>query len=386
MSDTIKNVGSADAASVDPKLHPSGRLRSLDALRGFDMIMLLGGMYVLVAAAKAMGLDGVATVLEQQSDHPYWNGFTAWDLVFPLFLFLAGVSLPLSLAKQRAAGAAPNVLAARAVKRALLLMFFGLVYNGLFGFDFERFRYASVLGRIGLAWLGAALLWIYLPLRGVAIAGVLLLAAHSLALLFIPAPDLDLARASLEQGQTFSCWFDRMLVPGRMHLVTSDPEGLFGVFSAVGTALLGAFAGHWITGANHSRSRRIGGIILFGCQCLVIGAALDYAGLPINKNLWTASFTLWAGGFSLLLLALFHWIFDVLRADRVAMAFTVVGANSILAYLASAFIRWQDVVDVLFARGLSNGRLHAVMAPVLALTLQWLILWALYRRRIFLRV
>lgn len=386
MSDQDNTHNAEGATANHPAGHPKERLRSLDALRGFDMIMLLGGMYVLMATTKAMGLTGVAAVLEQQSEHPLWNGFTAWDLVFPLFLFLAGVSLPLSLAKQRAAGATRGDLALKAVKRALLLLFFGLVYNGLFGFDFERFRYASVLGRIGLAWLGAALLWIYLPLRAVAIVGVLLLSLHSLALLFIPAPDLDLASASLEQGQTFSCWFDRVFVPGRMHLVTSDPEGFFGVISAVGTALLGAFAGHWLTAVNLSRSRRIGGIVLFGSQCLVIGAALDYAGLPINKNLWTASFTLWAGGFSLLLLALFHWIFDVVRADRVALAFTVVGANSILAYVASAFIRWQDVVDLLFAKGLSNGRLHAVMAPVLALTLQWLILWMLYRRRIFLRV
>ncbi len=386
MTDSTKVDPTEGASSAGAPLHPVGRLRSLDALRGFDMVMLLGGMYVLVAVSKALGWTQVAEVLEHQAEHPLWNGFTAWDLVFPLFLFLAGVSLPLSLAKQRAAGATNGALVRRALKRAALLVFFGLVYNGLFGFEFERFRYASVLARIGLAWLGAALLWIYLPLRAVAIAGAVLLALHSCALLFVPAPDLELASASLEQGKTFSCWFDRVMVPGRMHRVTSDPEGLFGVISAVGTALLGAFAGHWITSVQHSRSRRIGGIILFGSQCLVAGAVLDYFGLPINKNLWTASFTLWAGGFSLLLLAFFHWIFDVVRADRVALAFTVVGANSILAYVASAFIRWQDVVDVLFARGLSNGRLHAVMAPVLALLLQWLILWALYRRRIFLRV
>ena len=123
-----------------------------------------------------------------------------------------------------------------------------------------------------------------------------------------------------------------------------------------------------------------------GGQCLVLGWLLDALGLPINKNLWTASFVLWAGGWSFLLLAVFHWAFDVVRMDRLATVFMVVGANSILAYMMSAFISWQSVAELLLAKGIGYDKLHESLLPLAGLVLLWLILGVLYRRRIFLRV
>ncbi|MEE2940724.1 MAG: DUF5009 domain-containing protein [Planctomycetota bacterium] len=363
-----------------------GRLRSLDALRGLDMSLILGGREAILAIAGLFASEPAMAALDRQFHHPEWNGFTLYDLIFPLFLFLAGVSMPLSMEKRVAAGATKASLTRHALRRGAVLVLFGAIYNGLLGLDFERVRYASVLGRIGLAWMVAALLWIHLPRRAVVAAGVGFAAAHGLALVLVTAPGLGLEGPSLEPGETISCWVDRKLVPGRLHEGVRDPEGLFGVLPAATTALLGALAGAWLTEPSRAAGPRIGGLVAIGGQCLVLGWLLDALGLPINKNLWTASFVLWAGGWSFLLLAVFHWAFDVVRMDRLATVFMVVGANSILAYMMSAFISWQSVAELLLAKGIGYDKLHESLLPLAGLVLLWLILGVLYRRRIFLRV
>ena len=361
------------------------RILSIDALRGLDMMMILGLREVVLALCLAFGLDGLHGILEAQAHHPEWNGFTAWDLIFPLFLFLAGASMPLSFDRRLERGDTRATLALHTARRAALLVFLGVVYNGLLSLELEGLRYASVLGRIGLAWAGAAIAVLFLGLRGQVIVFGLVLAAHSAALLLIPAaPGLDVP--SLEPGQTFGDYFDRMTVPGRLHVGDRDPEGLFGVLSAIGTALMGTFAGRWIRRQDVPDRRRVGWLLAAGLQCVLLGWLLDAAGLPVNKNLWTASFVLVAGGWSLLLLGLFHLIFDVVGAPRLGFFFSVVGANAILAYLLSAYVDYDGVVAVLCGRALETGRMSEALVPLLALSLQWGLLYLLWRRRIFLRV
>lgn len=361
------------------------RILSIDALRGLDMMMILGLREVVLALCLAFGLDGLHGILEAQAHHPEWNGFTAWDLIFPLFLFLAGASMPLSFDRRLERGDTRATLALHTARRAALLVFLGVVYNGLLSLELESLRYASVLGRIGLAWAGAAIAVLFLGLRGQVIVFGLVLAAHSAALLLIPAaPGLDVP--SLEPGQTFGDYFDRMTVPGRLHVGDRDPEGLFGVLPAIGTALMGTFAGRWIRRQDVPDRRRVGWLLAAGLQCVLLGWLLDAAGLPVNKNLWTASFVLVAGGWSLLLLGLFHLIFDVVGAPRLGFFFSVVGANAILAYLLSAYVDYDGVVAVLCGRALETGRMSEALVPLLALSLQWGLLYLLWRRRIFLRV
>ena len=362
------------------------RLRSIDALRGLDMSLILGGREVLLGLAGLFASEPAMAALDRQFHHPEWNGFTLYDLIFPLFLFLAGASMPLSMEKRLAAGATKATLTRHALRRGAVLVLLGAIYNGLLALDFANVRYASVLGRIGLAWMVAALLWIHLPRRAVAVAGVALAAGHGLALVFITAPGLGLDGPSLAPGETIGGWIDRQLVPGQLYKGVRDPEGLFGVLPAATTALLGALGGTWLSDPGRAPGRRIGGLMAMGGQCLVLGWLLDALGLPINKNLWTASFVLWAGGWSFLLLALFHWAFDVLRMDRLAMVFMIIGANAILAYMMNAFISWQSVAEVLLSKGIGYGKIHEALLPLAGLGLLWLLLAALYRRRIFLRV
>ena len=306
------------------------RLRSIDALRGLDMSLILGGREVILGLAGLFASEPAMAALDRQFHHPEWNGFTLYDLIFPLFLFLAGASMPLSMEKRLAAGASKATLTRHALRRGAVLVLLGAIYNGLLALDFANVRYASVLGRIGLAWMVAALLWIHLPRRAVAVAS----------------------------GETIGGWIDRQLVPGQLYKGVRDPEGLFGVLPAATTALLGALGGTWLSDPGRAPGRRIGGLVAMGGQCLVLGWLLDALGLPINKNLWTASFVLWAGGWSFLLLALFHWAFDVLRMDRLAMVFMIIGANAILAYMMNAFISWQSVAEVLLSKGIGYGKIH----------------------------
>ncbi|MEM9380265.1 MAG: DUF5009 domain-containing protein, partial [Planctomycetota bacterium] len=271
-----------------------GRITSLDALRGFDMMLIVGGREAILGLALAFGLDRTHGVLLGQFEHPAWNGFTAWDMIFPLFLFLAGASLPYSFAKRRERGDSRRTLALHSVRRGLVLVLLGVVYNGLLSFDLESLRVASVLGRIGLAWAGAALVVLFLGVRGqgIALAAVLLL--HSVALLFLPAPGLE--AVSLEPGQTLGDWVDRQLTPGRLYKGDRDPEGVFGIVPAIGTALLGSFAGRWIGRRELTDGTRVAGLVGAAAAWGARGGGRGRGGVRGNNNQRTPRRGRGAGG------------------------------------------------------------------------------------------
>lgn len=380
LCDAAAPAGTAAGAPAPPS-----RIQSLDALRGFDMAFILGGSQAILGVCAFFGLDGLRETLAGWFEHPEWNGFTPWDLIFPLFLFLAGVSLPLSFAARTAKGVGKGELALHAVRRGLTLCLLGLVYNGLLGPDEPELRYASVLARIGLAWMGAALISLAVRRWGALLAaavGVMLL--HSVLLLFVAAPGLD--APSLAPGETIHDWIDRQIVPGRLFMKVRDPEGLAGVVPAIGTALLGALAGRWLMHARAAGRSASAGLALFGLPCLAAGLLGELLGVPINKNLWTASFVCWAAGWSFLLLALFHWVIDERGFRRLGLVFAVIGANAILAYLMTPFISFAGIAEVVLARGLARNRLDPALLPLVGLMIQWALLFVLYRRRIFLRV
>jgi predicted acyltransferase len=291
----------------EPHSEESRRLRSLDALRGFDMLWIVGGATLVAALAEATGWGWLGWI-EGQCEHVEWHGFRFWDLIFPLFLFLAGVSMPFSFAKRRGQGASDGTLARHALRRGLTLVFLGVVYNGLLAFDFATLRYASVLGRIGLGWMFAALIALRCGVRGQVawIAGLLL--GYWAALTLVPVPGQG--APSLEPGRTLADWLDRTLLPGRLHREVRDPEGILSTVPAVATALSGALAGAWLRRADVAGDRRAAGLALAGLGALALGGLWQLA-FPLNKNLWTSSFVAWTSGWSLLALAAFYWVIDV---------------------------------------------------------------------------
>lgn len=356
------------------------RLESLDALRGFDMLWIVGGAEVLRAWAEASNW-GPLQWAAGQTEHVAWNGFAFWDLIFPLFLFLAGVSLPFSIAARRARGESERALHLHALRRAALLVLLGLVYNGLLLFDFAHLRCASVLGRIGLAWLGAALIALHAGPRGRALWAAGLLLGYWAALVWFPVPGFG--AGDLEPGATVTDWFDRRFLPGVLYRGDRDPEGLLGTVPAIATALLGVLAGDWLRRGDRSGERKALGLFGAGAAGLAFGWLWSRA-LPLNKNLWTSSFALWCAGWSALLLAAFYFAIDVRGWRRWAFPLQVIGVNSITIYMLARFVDFDALAGL--ALGQEPARLHPVLLAGGGLALEWLLLWWLWRRRIFLRV
>lgn len=363
---------------MQPSSHE--RLRSLDALRGFDMLWIVGGGEVLRAVAKSSD-SSVLAWMSAQTEHPEWNGFTFWDLIFPLFLFLAGVSLPFSFGKRIERGDTRVRIGLHVLRRGLVLVLLGLVYNGLLKFEWSSLRCASVLGRIGLAWMFAAWISLRTSWRGQLAWAIALLLGYWAAMSWIPVAGFG--AGNLEPGATLADWFDRAFLPGRLYRTVRDPEGLLSTVPAIATALFGVLAGTWLRECTSSGARKTVVLAAGGLVCLALGALWNLA-FPINKNLWSSSFVMWTSGWSLLLLAIFYHIIDVRGFVRWSFPLAVIGTNAITIYLLERFGDFEGLSKLLLAE--PEKHFHPVLIAALPLGLEWLVLYWMYRRKLFLRV
>jgi len=361
-----------------------GRLLSLDVLRGADMFFIMGGEWLVCTIAALLGDPN----FNAKFNHVPWHGLQFMDTVFPLFLFLAGVSFPFSAAKSLEKGATRAQVALKALRRGLTLFALGLLYGGFLNLDFAHFRVWSVLGRIGLAWMFAA--WLYLAfgtrVRLILVAAVL--AGVTVFTILVPAPGAAAGVDPFSAAGNFGCWLDRTLTAGHIACADYDPEGFAGILPAVVTALLGMFAGEIVrkggTSATDAKALRL---LFCGIGCAALGFALSPV-CPINKALWSPSFTLVVGGWSFAVFALFYWIIDVKVFDRWAFFFTVIGMNSITIYLGQAIVNFT-AIDHFFLKGLA-GLLPALWGRMLLevgyIAICWLFLHFLYRHKVFLKV
>ena len=380
------------------------RLQSLDALRGFDMFWIAGGGGIFAGLASLTGWKPLVW-WELQLHHVEWHGFTFEDMIFPLFLFIAGISFPFSMTKRTENGASRKSLYMQIFRRGLLLVLLGMIFNGLLNFafikigsasetgwisfDLSKMRFASVLGRIGLAWMFAALIFINTDKRNIRIiwcAGLLIF--YWLLLTFVPAFDNPGAERFSIEGN-FTSYFDRLFLPGRLYNSIHDPEGWLGIIPAIGTAMLGMFTGQFVMWQKEglTEQRRTGYMAIAGVALVVIGLLWDIV-FPINKNLWTSSFVCYVGGLSLLLFSLFYLVIDVWGFRKWSFFFTVIGMNSITIYLAQRMIRFSYTSDFLF-KGMI-GWFPESWTPFLGscafLAVSWAFLYFLYRQKIFLKV
>ncbi|MFV2069686.1 MAG: acyltransferase family protein, partial [Pirellulales bacterium] len=295
------------------------RLRSLDALRGFDMFWIVGGKSVIVALGTLTGWTVFQSILDEMH-HPEWNGFAFYDLIFPLFLFIAGVAMPYSLTRRVEAGYPKGPLYWRVIRRGVVLVLLGLVYQGLLNFDFANLRYPSVLGRIGLAYMFAALILLNTSWRAQLAWAVGLILGYWAAMVWIPVPGFG--AADLAAGHTLADYIDRSLLPGKLYMGVRDPEGLLSTVPAIATALFGALAGYWIRLGRAGGHAKAAAMFAVGLACLAIGWFWN-GWFPVNKNLWSSSFVMVTAGWSLMLLSLFYWVIDVVGCHRWAFPLTV---------------------------------------------------------------
>lgn len=364
---------------------PTTRLASLDALRGFDMFWIIGGDALVVSWAD-LSHWRVANLAAGQMEHVAWDGFHLYDLIFPLFVFLSGVAMPFSLSRRVERGDDRRALLLHAVKRGLILVALGVVYNnGLFQMGLGEMRYPSVLGRIGLAYLGAAVIVLFTGVKGQVRWLVGLLVGYWLALRFVPVPGIGAGQ--LTQEGSLAGWVDRALLPGQLFLGDHDPEGILSTFPAVGSALAGALCGHLLRRGGWSAERKTIALLGAGAASVAAGAAW-HPWFPVNKNLWTSSFVLVTAGLSMLLLGVFFYLIDGRGWRRWAFPLQVIGANSILIYMAGRLIDFGRPVDF-FLGGLLQHLSEPAGAVVFwlgFLAVEWVFLWVLYRRRMFLKI
>lgn len=369
------------------------RLTSLDALRGFDMFWIIGGERIVNEAAKLTSWTWLVW-LSGQLHHPDWHGFKLYDLIFPLFLFLAGVSMPFSFEKRLARGDTKGQLYRHAIVRGLMLVLLGMIYNGLLEFDWPDTRLPSVLGRIGLAWMFAAFIVLNTNPRGQFIAAVALLVGYWAALKFIPVPGIG--AGDLSPGNTLTDWIDRSLIPGHLYVGNRDPEGIFATIPAIATCLAGVLTGHLLKSARYGGLVKTAIMIVVGAIC--IGLAWLWNGdventtwwsFPVNKNLWSSSFVLNCAGLSLLFLAVFYIVIDVWRLRAWSILFTVIGANSIFIYMTGdgGIIDYAHTTHFFFDGILRfTGGYQKLLFAVAFVFVEWIVLYVMYRNKIFLRV
>jgi predicted acyltransferase len=370
------------------------RVVSLDALRGFNFIWILGGDGAVLALTQVLNGKGpvagaIADVIGPQMTHAAWEGFRFYDFIFPLFIFIMGVAIVLSLPRlvEREGKAKAHW---RVLRRALLLYVLGLIYYGGISDHWSDVRLLGVLQRIAICYLVASFLFLNVNRRAMVAVFVALLAGYWALMTFVPVPGIG--TGSFGPDANLANWIDAHYLPGRLWDDTRDPEGLLSTLPAIGTCLIGVFAGLLLQDDRVIPQRK--SLWLIGAGVVMVAAGHLWAlQFPIIKAIWTSSFVLVAGGYSAILLGVFHQIIDVWGFKRWATMFVWIGANAILLYFINGIVGFEPVARRLvggdFAelldRTVTPGT-GALVTHLAGLALVIALAGFLYRRKIFLKV
>jgi predicted acyltransferase len=358
----------------------ANRLISLDALRGFDMFWIIGGSAIVNGLAKALG--GPMEALRVQFEHVPWEGLHFEDLIWPLFMFLVGVSIPLSVEKRKLAGAGNRDLLLHGLRRAVILFVLGMaLQGGLFAWDISKLHpFYSVLHGIAAGYLIALCAAVLLqPLWQVGLIPVFLLLYWGM-LELVPVPGFG--AGVLTADGNAAIWIDR-IVEGRFQF--GENTWLLSYFGFASSVLLGVLAGRLMM-SQHAGMKKVLLLAAAGVVCVLTGLLWSLV-FPIIKLLWTGSFVLVGGGFSFLMLALFYWIIDVRGHRRGTFFFTVIGMNPIFAYVATSLINFTQIGNIFV--GSLAPRIHPwgdFVSAIAAVMVLWLILYWMYRKKTFLKV
>ncbi len=397
----------------------SPRLVSLDALRGFDMFWILGGDAAIVALGDMLPM-APTKFLAGQFEHQAWAGLAFYDLIFPLFVFIAGISTVFSLERMKArlgtAGAVKRVL-----QRGTLLLALGIFYNGGLTRAWPDVRLLGVLPRIALVYTATGLLFCFFKPRALAVVTTVILGGYWALMTFVPIRDLQLEKTVLaarlgtdkptleqahqlfdattarvtgkfEPGYNLSNHLDFAYLGGRKYDTYWDPEGLLSTLPAIATCLLGVFAGLLLRRTDLDDTKKLRALIVSGLALLALGW-MWHLEFPVVKKIWTSSYVLVAGGWSLLLLSTFYWIVDIKRWRAWCQPFVWVGMNPITLYVISGLVGYRAMANRLAGGDVRawfnttfNPGTGAFMISCVSLALMLALARFLHRRELFLRL
>ena len=363
----------------------TNRLVSLDVFRG-----------ITIAGMVLVNNPGTWEHIYWPLEHATWHGWTPTDLVFPFFVFIVGVAIPLAFARRVESGGSKRDLYLKIIKRTLIIFAIGLFLNGLPSFGLAEYRIPGVLQRIAVCYFFASVIFLNTKVRTQIAIAIGLLIVYWLMVKFIPAPGY--AAGDLTKEGSLPSFVDRVVFGKHVWAQARvyDPEGLLSTIPAIATALIGVLTGTWLR-TEESRVEKAAGMFVVGAVCVAIGWSWN-AFFPINKALWTSSYVLFTGGLALQFLALCYWIIDIKGYRRWAKPFEVFGLNAIALYVVADLIAvalgtiklgggslggW--IYEHVFASWASP--VNASLAFAICFVLVCLVLmWILYARKIFLKV
>ena len=343
-----------------------------------------------------------------QLDHSAWNGCTLTDLVFPWFLFIAGVSIPFAFASRlRPAQSADSRLALlpHILRRSAIIFALGLLINGFPSYHLATLRFAGVLQRIAFCYLAASILYLWTGVRtrwGIIAA---LLLGYWLLMRFVPVPGFGVPTVNiplLDPDRNLAAWLDRKVMMGHLFERVRDPEGILSSFPALANTLFGIAAGQWIRTLRRDPPRLLRRLAAVGFACFLAGELWALV-FPINKKLWTSSYVLFTVGLAMAVLAACFYLVDVKQLrGRWTLIPIVFGTNCIFAYTLSEFVAIASVKSKFHLNGefvtckqafnsltfdyISKPHWASLGYALFFTASCWFITWVLYRRKIFLKI
>ena len=360
-----------------------GRILSIDALRGFDMFWITGGDAFFITLFTFFGTPFFKQ-LGLQLDHPAWTGFRFYDTIFPLFLFIVGLSMPFSITRRLEKGSTKKELYIHIIRRTLTLYILGLVYNGLFDFNFETLRYTGVLHRIAFTYFFASVIVLNFKQKGQLIWAISITLGYWLIMLLVPVPGFG-AYNLTPQGN-LGAFIDQKFLPGSFCCYQyGDNEGILTNFPAIVSVLIGVLAGSRLMKPEENKVK-LQFLGMTGGALILLALAWSFV-FPINKYLWTGSYLCLTSGISILYICLFYWLIDVKGYTKWAFPFTVIGMNCITIYVLQGIFDFGMIVKI-FVHGFYTklGTFQLPFFEFCVLGVKWLFVYFLYRQKLFLKV
>jgi predicted acyltransferase len=365
------------------------RLVSLDVFRG-----------ITIAGMVLVNNPGTWGHIYWPLAHAQWHGWTPTDLIFPFFLFIVGVAIPLAFGARVESGAGTRDLYLKVVKRTLIIFALGIFLAGFPYFNFPTIRIPGVLQRIAICYLFASVIFLNTKIRTQVIITVALALLYWALMTLLHAPGFS--AGDLSKEGSVASFVDRAVLgphiwkQGKVY----DPEGILSTIPAIATTLLGVLTGQWLR-SNRAQYEKVAGLFVAGAVCIVIGWCWNPF-FPINKSLWTSSYVFFTGGLALEFLAFCYWLIDIKKYQKWAKPFVVFGVNAIVLFVGSGVMArlmgliklpWGStqislqgwIFQKLFFSWASP--INASLAYAFAFILLWLgLMWILYSRKIFIKI